>query len=264
VPKPQDLKSRSAQANGAKRKNRPPHTTQKQLHAVDLADVPIEDPCCEIGLIKNGDVFRLLEHLNVTSVKLPQDLETRIIEIYRRCYEQEPDPEKRDESIIRDFVAAFPGLIFRAKWLRKLVDTQTRMGDFGPKKLRSRVLLAMANGFRRAEALTGYKRFLKQSAANAAKTVRKNILKELEKWARPLKRRIVEVDPPWSAKVTARRANKKVAQFVKLYPRLEPYKVSLEKLLQQGKLYAASVLIAAEVFGVSDRPLQRNQESNLR
>jgi hypothetical protein len=260
VPKAQVRKSGSARTEEAKRENRPPHAAQGQLRAVNLADVPIEDPCYEIRLIKNGDVGRLLEHLNpgkVTAMILPPDLEARIVEIYQRCYEKERDPGKRDESIIRDFAAAFPGLIFKAEWLRKLVDTQVRMGDFGPKKLRSRVLLAMANGFRAAEALTGYKHFVKQGAANAAKMLRKNILKELEKWARPLKRRIVEVAPPWSAAITVRRANKKVAQLVRLYPRLEPYKVSLEELLQEGKLYDASVLIAAEVFGVSDRPLQR-------
>jgi hypothetical protein len=260
VAKAQARKSRSARTEGAKRENRAPHAAQEELRAVDLADVPIEDPCDEIRLIKNGDVGRLLEHLNPGKVRamiLPQNLETRIIEIYRRCYEKEPEPEKRDESIIRDFVAAFPGLIFKAEWLRKLVDTQARMGDFGPKKLRSRVLLAVANGFRRAEALSGYNRFLKQTAANAAKMDRKNILKALEKWARPLKRRIVEVDPTWSAEIAARRANKKVAQLVKLHPRLEKYRVPLEEFLRQGKLYDASVVIAAEVFGVSDRPLQR-------
>jgi hypothetical protein len=261
VQNPQARKRRD-QTQSAKGENRP-RRTQKQLRAVDLADVPIEDPCYEIRLIQNGDVLRLLEYLNpgkVTAMILPQDLETRIIEIYRRCYEKEPDREKCDESIIRDFVAAFPGLTFKAEWLRKLVDTQARMGDFKPKSLRSRVLLAMANGFRGAvEVVPRYQKSLNRVKVKCARDFRREILLDLQQWERVLDRRHADhTEGAWNAEVAGRAADK-AASLIEKHPSLKTCKQKLRELLRTGQQRKASFLIATTVWLVSEHDLQRKR-----
>ena len=99
--------------------------------------MPIQDPLREKSLLEIGSI-KLLAFLSgekgCTRISA-QNLRGRIIEIYRRCYEQ--FPAKR-ESHLRDFVAHFPQLVFEAESLRKLVGLHTYTRQLEPHEPRNR------------------------------------------------------------------------------------------------------------------------------
>ncbi len=86
---------------------------------VNLAEKTIEDPFREKRLLELGyEAF--LQHFCLNQRVHAQDLKSRIIEVYRQCYERSPN---NPESVITDFVAAYPQLSFESEWLRLLVKT---------------------------------------------------------------------------------------------------------------------------------------------
>jgi hypothetical protein len=107
-------------------------------------------------------------------------LKTRIIEIYRQCYEL---CSSNPEGVITDFVAAHPQLSFEANWLSVLVETQAGNRDFRPNGPRNRLFRALATGFRRAaEPEARINSSLREARLDAARCARQEIRKDLEKW----------------------------------------------------------------------------------
>ena len=177
--------------------------------------------------------------------------EARIIEIYRICYEQSP-PNKR-EKVLRDFAAHFPHLIFEAKWLHELVRKAHHYG-VGAGSVQSKLLLSLATGLRSAASGTRYGRQSRGLKLYGARMARFRFYEELDSWNRTLQRNL---DP--STDWIHERAFEKTRELTKESPQLNRVQEQLLRLLQDGKLYDASVLVTAHIFGVRQRDLQQRQ-----
>jgi hypothetical protein len=91
------------------------------IPCADLADVPISDHFAEKKAIEAIEEDRWGDYLlgiagKHKGIMTPENRQMRIIEVYRRCFE-----ESRDDSVLRDFVVHFPELTFDAPWLASLV-----------------------------------------------------------------------------------------------------------------------------------------------
>jgi hypothetical protein len=220
---------------------------QGPVQSANLADKPIEDLLLEKRLADRG-YETLLQHLCQNQQVHATDLKNRIIEIYRRCYEL----DKNSEQVIPDFVAAYPRLVFDADWLRVLVETEASNRDFRPNGPRSRLFRALATGFRRAaKPEARINRSKRDAQLDAARCARPEIRKDLEKWGNTLNRSTATAD--W----IAGRATEEVAQLVAGDARLKPVEVKLKAFLRDGQLYDAANLIAATIYGVRVRALER-------
>ena len=175
--------------------------------------------------------------------------EVRVMEVYRLCYQQ--SPEDKREKILRDFAAHFPHLIFEAKWLHELVRKSHHYG-FGAGSVQSKLFLSVANGLRSTASGTRYGRQTRALKLHAARMVRFKLWEELDSWNRTLQR---DLDP--SREWIHERASEKTRELTKETPRLNRVQGQLLRLLQDGKLYDASVLVTALIFGVRQRDLQQ-------
>src|SRR6202035_3367907 len=170
-----------------------------------------------------------------------QDLMTRIIEIYRLCYEQCP---ANADSVITDFVAVHPQISLNANWLRELVETQAGNRDFRPNGPRNRLFRALATGFRRAaKPKARINRSLRDARLEAARCARQEIRKDLEKWDKTLQRSTATED--WIAE----RAIEKVKELVAGDSKLKSVDKKLKAFLQKAQLYDAVNLIGATIYG---------------
>jgi hypothetical protein len=176
--------------------------------------------------------------------------EARVTEVYRLCYEQS-QPQR--DKVVRDFSAFFPHLIFDAKWLGELVRRSHHYG-FGTDTIQGRLFRSMAKGLRSAASGIRYGRQTRAMKLQAAKTIRLRIHRELDAWNRTLQR---DLDHPqeWINE----RAADKTRELVKENPRVKRFQGRLLILLQDGKLYDSSVLLAAKMFGARERELEKRQ-----
>jgi hypothetical protein len=185
-----------------------------------------------------------------------ETLRARIIEVYRRCYEE--SPASKQDKVIGDFVALFPALIFEANWLAKLLRWRVASRDYLPNGPTNRLLRALANGFRRAAESSRHRnRHWRHAEVEAARSFRPTLQSRLSEWGRGWERKIPT--PEWINEQAA----KKAAELVETHPRLMPHTRRLQEMLARRKYYDASVFIAAKVFGVRERDLESGQ-SHLR
>jgi hypothetical protein len=222
----------------------------------DLTDLPIDERWVEKDLVDDGLDIRLPSYLvkkaGTTNyfTTLPA-INRRITEIYRLCYE-DSDPKKRNK-VLREFVVFYPHLVCHAEWVSELVKHDLQMGYCYPGKHTCPVLLTIANGFHSAADTTARARRLhRQGRISAAKEFRKSEYERLTIWDKNLDR--VNAEAFWLAEA----ARSKADALIKQYPQLERWHVSLDQFLVQADLYKASLLIAAEVFSVPERTLDRN------
>lgn len=177
-----------------------------------------------------------------------QDLKSRIIEVYRQCHDRSPN---NPESVITDFVAAYPQLSFESEWLRVLVETQAGNRDFRLNGPRNRLFRAIAAGFRRvANPGARINRSSRDARLLAALYSREDIEKDLNEWEKPLKRRTA--DSAWIAE----QAIEKVKQLTASDPRLKCAEKQLKGFLCKAQLYNATNLILSKVYGVRVRDLE--------
>jgi hypothetical protein len=226
---------------------------------MSLADIPIDRPSDEKRLIEDGVSSEFLNYLSRIAKLapiVPGELDNRIVEIHRLCYEGSPPAER--ESVVRDFIALSPDLIFKAEWLAKLIRRHAKIQDFDPESARSKLFLAIADGFKSAaDSASRSKLFLRPSKLGAAKEFRScEMLPELTQWEKGLDRRNAHSSAEWRAEI-ANRAERKTAELVNRHPCLHIHRGQLTRLLSSRQLYQASLLVAATVFCVSARELER-------
>jgi hypothetical protein len=251
VKKPKPSKARSYEAdseNAGRGPEKPSSAFGPAIEVVDVAAVPIQDPFHEKSMA-DRDFGTLLYYLsrNTGYGKISAHaLRSRIIEIYRRCYES----SGHSEGVICDFVAAHPQLIFDADWLKVLIVTQAANGDFRPNGPRNRLFRAMATGLRRvANPTARITRSMRVAQMEAARFALRDIRKDLDDWERTLNRPTAL--PEWIDE----RANAKAAELA-AHPRLEPHQQQLKELLYKGQHYKASIFVAANIYCVRPRALQ--------
>lgn len=219
----------------------------------DLMLQPILHPFRERRLLERDPSCLTLElaaRVGAEGMYTRTDLRARIIEVYRRCHE-ESAPGKRP-AVLRDLAAHFPGLVFQAEWTRELIRIALATADFSKNGPRSRILRALASGFRvAASAATRQKRF-RTFSIEVAKAERGTLSRTLDQWKKQL--RMGDATPDWLHE----KAIQKAGELVAAYPAAKPSLVEIEQLLQKGHCYDASVLIVARAFNVSERALERN------
>jgi hypothetical protein len=175
--------------------------------------------------------------------------EARVIEIYRLCYEHSPAETRM--GILRDFAAHFPHLIFEAKWLNELMRRSHHYG-VGAGSFQSRLFLSVATGLRSAASGTRYGRQTRALKLHGARMARLRLYEELDSWNRALER---SLDP--SREWIDELASAKTQELTKENPRLNRVREQLLRLLQAGKMYDASVLVIAHIFGIRQRDLEQ-------
>jgi hypothetical protein len=223
---------------------------QSLVQSANLAEQPIEDPLFEKSLADQGYEF-LLQHLCMKQRVHAQDMKTRIIEIYRQCYEQCP---VNPEGVIADFVAVYPQLSFEAEWLKGLVETQVGNRDFRPNGPRNRLFRAIATGFRRvANPAPRLNRSVRGTRLDAARFALKDIKEGLDRWERTLVRGTAASE--WIAE----RATEKAEELVASDSRLKAIEKKLKACLEKRQLYDAAILIASKIYGVRVRAVENKQ-----
>lgn len=261
-PQPRTAQSSKVEPRKANRGDEQQSAAGRTIEAVDVAAIPIEDPFHEKSLAEidpNKLLFYLCRGKGFGAISR-HDLRSRIIEVYRRCYEQSP---AKQEGVLRDFVASFPHLVFEAKWLRTLAEQHVYIPEFEPSAPRNRFFLAIANGFRAAAApAPRFFRSVRDGAQQTAQYFRREILAELKQWDKTLDRRMADdTDPLWRAEL-AQRAAAKTEELIQKYQRIKPHQEEITRLLCEGEHYEASVLIASKLmnewFHVSARDLERD------
>jgi len=185
--------------------------------------------------------------------------EARVVEVYRLCYErsvsqdevvQPPAKVKEQLEIVRDFAAYFPHLIFSANWLQRIMR-DSHLHGFGPDSFQGKLLHSIATGLRSAASGARYQWQADAMQVRAAKMARLRIYEELSAWNKALERAL---DHPreW----ISARATEKVGELIRESSLLKPCHEKLLQLLEKERLYEASVLMAANVFGVRARNIE--------
>lgn len=230
-------------------------SSQILLDLTDLADVPITDPFREKAFadLSDSDLIQDLARQTRNRGKISAEpLRARIIEIYRRCYVERLAGKMQPESVIADFVAAYPQLVFEADWLQALVETQATNRDFRPGGARKKVFQAMANGFRRvANPEARVNRSMRGARMEAARHFLLDLRRRLSDWDRTLDR----ASAPTADWIESR-ATEKLVELVQEHSQLERCRDRLKTLLCAARLYEASILMAATIFQVRERDLQ--------
>lgn len=219
---------------------------------------PIENPFREKQLLERRSskwLSELFEKLATLGALPPgsgirgDTIDARVIEVYRMCYEQSPSAGGR-EKVVRDFAAHKPLLLFHAKWLQQKIRASYLAG-LGPGNAKERLLKSIANGLRSAASNTSYTRALREMALDGSMIARERIKADLNDWDSSLERNVATTD--W----IRQQASQKTEELLHAYPRLDNKDgKELLLLLQAGRIYDASVLIAAKTFGVRERNLQ--------
>jgi hypothetical protein len=233
-----------------------PSQKTDEIRFTRLEDIPIEDASHEKLVFEKGERERKLCPQRYTGpILVTADARCRrILEVYKRCFEEADDDTR--EKVIGDFVAHFPHLSFDADWLSDLVRTQSALPGAANESKRTRTLLAMAKGFRRAANTKKRQPAIQKSyRLHAARTVQRAFCDELTRWKVGLER--PASTPAWIAE----RAASKTEELADTYRQLlRSDKQRLTALLQQGHCYEASVLVASRVFNVRERDLQQKSD----
>ena len=215
-----------------------------------LEDIPIENASHEKEIFEKGDDLRRLNSERCSGpVMVSDEIRVhRIIEVYRRCFEQADQSSRL--RVVSDFIAHFPQLAFDADWLKTLLRMPVlfpRVGD----DAREAVFGAFANGFRRAARGSKEPSIQRSYRISGARFAARNLQDELSMWNDGLDRH--HSTPEELAARAAEKANEIATKSCKLG---RSAKQRLTRLLEDGKCYKAAILIAARLFGVRERDLQ--------
>ena len=215
-----------------------------------LEDIPIENALHEKETFEKGEDLRKLNSERCTGpVVVSGEIRARrIIEVYRRCFE-EADQNNR-LRVVSDFIAHFPQLAFDADWLKTLLRVPVlcpRVGDSS----REVVFGAVANGFRRAARGSKEPAIQRSYRISGTRIAARNLQDELSMWNDSLDRH--HSTPEELAARAAEKADEIAKKYCKLGQRGEQ---RLTRLLRDGKCYKAAILIASRLFDVRERDLQ--------
>jgi hypothetical protein len=213
---------------------------------------PIKDAAKEKGVIeKKGrgawERWLMKEAQATTFVMAPADIELRLCEVYRLCFEKS---RRKDISILNDFVAHHPALLFRCAWVEQLVRDHAFVRHFNPQA--RRILQALGSGLRRAGSERDISRLYLPSKIVAAREVQKKLAQELSNFFANIDAH--NADPTWLAEELGR----KVEETIREYPGVASAKTKLRVFLEKDQAYKASILIAAKTFHVRERDLQES------
>lgn len=103
-------------------------------------------------MLEAGEFTRKLnpDYAGAPVAQNEDDLRRRIIEVYRQCYESADLPSSR-LTVVRNFAAHFPDLIFDALWIKRLVKREHP--EYGFSKAPKEMLGQIQNGLQSAERL---------------------------------------------------------------------------------------------------------------
>jgi hypothetical protein len=191
----------------------------------------------------------LVNEAQTTILMAPSDVALRTCEVYRLCFE---NSDHQELSILIDFVAHHPSLVFHCVWLEELVRGTAFVRHFDP--YARNVLLALGSGFRRAGTKHDWKRLSRPSRTRAAHEVQKRVASELSTFLEGLD--AAHAEQKW----VAEQVDRKVQKLIEVYPHVATATAKLRALLGKASAYKASVLIAAKTFGVRERDLQKSQK----
>lgn len=160
-----------------------------EIRFTRLEDIPIENAQHEREIFERGeDAQQLNPERCVGPVVVSTETRARrIIEVYRRCFE-EADQNAR-LKVVSDFVAHFPQHAFDADWLKEQLREPmmlARLGNAG----REKILSAVANGFRRAGKGRKEPAIQKSYRISGARIAARGLQDELSKWNDSLERHI--------------------------------------------------------------------------
>lgn|SRR6185437_729742 len=227
---------------------------------------PITVPGEEKRVFEARSEDGLMEHLRGAVraggiVVPPGELETRIAEIYRRCFE---DGGGADLNVVSDFVAHCPRFVLRGcPWLAGLAASPIPFGaeilratTNRPSLTKQRLLDAIAKGFERAAAVKSEKaqrRAIAPSISGAARLLRENL-------AERLRTHFADWQGWASGEWLTEESMKLLSQLKREYPRIKPGDVeTLQRHLAGRHAFEAAVIIAARSFGVSTRDVRGNR-----
>jgi hypothetical protein len=225
-----------------------------EIRFTRLEDVPIENAQHEREMFERGEDARQLnpEHCVGPVVVSTETRARRIIEVYRRCFE-DADQNSR-LKVVSDFVAHFPQHAFDADWLKEQLREPVMLARLGDAN-REKMLSAVANGFRRAAKGRKEPAIQKAYRISGTRIAARALQDELSKWNDSLERHIS------TPQEIAARAAEKADEIVKKYRNLgRREKLRLTRLLEDGKCYKAAILISSKLFGVRERDLQTKAE----
>lgn len=215
-----------------------------------LENIPIENAFHEKETFEKGEDLRKLNSARSPGPVVVSDeiRARRIIEVYRRCFEQADGNSRL--RVVSDFIAHFPQVAYDADWVKTLLRMPVlfpRVGD----STREAVFGAFANGFRRAARGSKEPSIQRSYRISGTRMAARNLQDELSVWNASLDRH--HSTPKELAARAAEKANELATKYCKLGRSGEQ---RLTRLLEEGKCYKAAILIAARLFGVRERDLQ--------
>jgi hypothetical protein len=235
---------------------------KKGKRVVSLDKLPIESSDFEKRLVEENQwAYQeyLLERAGCAWLGVPPGvMERRISEVYRLAY-----TEKRRLDVINDFAAHFPHLVFSSAWVAELVNQERRMWGFKilyNRSKRDALLQSIARGLLRASnSDRRIRRSLQYGRLQAAKVFRERICRQLGEF-------IHTIDPKQLASEEnnselSRLIPEQIEELVDQNPRLAQLREKLKSLLRQRKIYRASLVITAKLFGVSLHKLEHNRSN---
>ncbi len=223
-----------------------------------LGAVPIDDSFEEKRFIEHGTVDQYCLHLYGMALTvdhlaevLEEALQSRIIEVYRLCYEAS-NPKIRKDKVLAAFVRHHPGLVCQADWFVKLVGECAQIKPSTNDDLRNRTFNAIANGFRGAAGpMPTNDRFLREDLTWVPRMHLGGLREELDAW---YKNEDLAVATP-EGKVES--AREKATELVQRDPKLPAYLDRIAKLLAKKQLYQAALLIISVQFEIPPHDLDR-------
>lgn len=214
---------------------------------------PIEDAAKERAIIEKKGRWAWEEWLVKKALAKPArqvtvsptEVKDRICEVYRQCFN---NSRQGDLSVISEFAARFPNLVFRCAWIQELVSAFAPIRRYD--EYARRLLRAIGSGFRRAGAKRSWKRLSRATRIEAARDLQRKLSRELSHWMKSL-------DSAHAVKSRLHtEETKKLSQVLQEYHLSESSQTRFRMLLETGQAYKASLLIAAITYGVRERELQ--------
>jgi hypothetical protein len=224
---------------------------EKARNAIPAGRIPIEDPFLEKKIIEtlgmNGYALYLVTD-RPQGISFSGGFGERFSEVYRRCFEI-----SQSFNVITDFVAFFPELAFDSSWLTDLVKDRTAFNDPNPRSDCNRLLMALANGFRRAARPTPrLKTWFRATRLFAARDAQRTMQKEFADSLKPNTLDWKDADE----EEKDRRVSKLVHELVQKNPPLEPATERLTTHLKAGRLRKASLAAVGILFHTPLRKLE--------